>query len=102
MKEQILAEIGKLNTQKEELRNNIELSFVDVEEWARQKHIIEGKLEALEWCLNLGAIDQFEKTVLTDFLDFLLKEQYCDADVYCEPPTVIDQYLIFNKQKTKS
>ena len=42
--------------------------------------------------------DQFKKDILTDFLDFLLKEGYCDTDVYCEPPTAIDQYLIFNKK----
>ena len=39
-------------------------------------------------------LDEFQKDLLTDFLDFLLKESYCDTDVYCEPPTAIDQYLI--------
>lgn len=33
------------------------------------------------------------KIHLTQFLDFLLKEGYCDTDVYAEPPTAIDQYL---------
>ncbi len=42
-------------------------------------------------------LENYKKDVLTDFLDFLLKNGYCDTDVYCEPPTVIDQYLI--KQK---
>ncbi len=41
---------------------------------------------------------EFKKDELTDFLDFLLKEGYCDSDVYSEPPTAIDQYLIFNKK----
>ncbi len=41
--------------------------------------------------------DEYKKDILTDFLDFLLKEGYCDTDVYCEPPTAIDQYLIFKK-----
>ncbi len=35
---------------------------------------------------------------LTDFLDFLLKNGYCDSDVYCEEPTAIERYLI-KKQK---
>ena len=43
--------------------------------------------------------NECEKDVLTDFLDFLLKEGYCDSDVYSEPPTAIDQYLIFNKNE---
>ena len=37
------------------------------------------------------------KIELTNFLDFLLKNGYCDTDVYAEPPTAIDQYL---KKKT--
>lgn len=43
-------------------------------------------------------IDNSKKELLTDFLDFLLKKGYCDTDVYCEPPTAIDQYLILNKE----
>ena len=43
-------------------------------------------------------INEFTKDVLTDFLDFLLKNGYCDTDVYAEPPTAIDQYLIFEKK----
>jgi len=38
-------------------------------------------------------MDQYSLQELTNFLDFLLKEGYCDSDVYGEPPTVIDQYL---------
>ncbi len=33
------------------------------------------------------------KIHLTQFIDFLLKNGYCDTDVYAEPPTAIDQYL---------
>ena len=33
------------------------------------------------------------KDELTLFLDFLLKENYCDSDVYAESPTAIDRYL---------
>ena len=42
--------------------------------------------------------EEYKKDILTDFLDFLLKEGYCDSDVYSEPPTAIDQYLIFNRK----
>jgi len=41
--------------------------------------------------------EEYKKDILTDFLDFLLKEGYCDSDVYSEPPTAIDRYLIFKK-----
>ncbi len=30
---------------------------------------------------------------LKDYTDFLLKEGYCDTDVYDEQPTAIDQFL---------
>ena len=33
------------------------------------------------------------KDELTSFLNFLLKEGYCDADVYAEPPSAIDRYM---------
>lgn len=42
-------------------------------------------------------IDQEIKLKLTEFLDFLLEEGYCDADVYAEPPTAIDQFLNKNQ-----
>ena len=32
-------------------------------------------------------------TELEAFLQFLLKEGYCDVDVYAEPPTAIDRYM---------
>ena len=73
------------------------------------------KYDVFKFCYNfsketeeeaLTSVTPFEhdlkeliKTELTDFLDFLLKEGYCDTDVYAEPPTAIDQYLIFNKKK---
>ena len=34
-----------------------------------------------------------EKEVVTEFQDFLLKNGYCDTDVYAEPPTAIDQFF---------
>ena len=30
---------------------------------------------------------------LEEFLDFLLKEGYCDTDVYAEPPSALDRYV---------
>lgn len=39
------------------------------------------------------SISEEAKTELTLFLEFLLKEGYCDSDAYTESPTVIDQYL---------
>ena len=38
-------------------------------------------------------LNQVIKTEITAFLDFLLKNGYCDVDVYAEPPTGIDQYF---------
>jgi len=61
-----------------------------------QKYDIEKGSPYIEESINL--INEFEKDVLTDFLDFLLKNDYCDTDVYNEPPTAIDQYLIFDKK----
>jgi len=57
---------------------------------------------------QLALINHFDtearKDELQPFLDFLLKEGYCDADVYAEPPkkdlTVIDAYII-QKSKTE-
>lgn len=38
--------------------------------------------------------------ILKDYTDFLLKEGYCDSDVYDDTPTAIDQFLlILNKKK---
>ena len=39
---------------------------------------------------------EWEKEDLTKFLYWLLKHGYCDDDVYFEPPTAIDRYLILN------
>ena len=40
-----------------------------------------------------SAFKQVVKEELTSFIDFLLREGYCDTDVYAEPPTAIDRYL---------
>ena len=37
--------------------------------------------------------DQYMKDVLTRYTEFLLGHSYCDADVYCEPPSAIDRFL---------
>jgi len=42
------------------------------------------------------------KIHLKQFLDFLLKEGYCDTDVYSEPPTAIDQYLAKERMNYKT
>jgi len=34
-----------------------------------------------------------DKDELTKFLDFLLKNGYCDSDVYSEPSSAIDRYM---------
>ena len=38
-------------------------------------------------------LNEKEKQLLEDFLDFLLKEGYCDSDVYTEPPSAIDRFM---------
>ena len=40
------------------------------------------------------AVTEWSKNLLTEYTDFLLKEGYCDSDVYCEPPSAIDRFLI--------
>jgi hypothetical protein len=46
-----------------------------------------------EQSINLSKVlEEYAKIEITRFLDFLLKEGYCDSDVYSEPPTAIDQY----------
>jgi len=37
--------------------------------------------------------EEKNKDELTSFLNFLLKEGYCDSDVYCEGNSAIDRYL---------
>lgn len=43
-----------------------------------------------------------EKIILEEFLEFLVKEGYCDTDVYTEPPskdvTVIDLFMIIKRR----
>jgi hypothetical protein len=35
----------------------------------------------------------YAKEVLGRYTAFLVKEGYCDSDVYCEPPTTIDRFI---------
>ena len=37
-------------------------------------------------------MEQYAKEEVTTFQEFLLKNGYCDVDVYAEPPTAIDQF----------
>ena len=50
----------------------------------------------------IGAITkakkEWEKEDLTKFLYWLVKHGYCDDDVYFEPPTAIDRYLILKEK----
>jgi len=50
--------------------------------WRQRKRVDVFKL-AEEWM----------KDLLTEYTDFLLKEGYCDSDVYSEPPSAIDRFL---------
>ena len=43
--------------------------------------------------------ESHDKDLLTQYTDFLLKNGYCDCDVYCEPPTAVDQFCKLNKIK---
>ena len=38
-------------------------------------------------------MDGYAKQLLTEYTDFLLKNQYCDSDVYSEPPSAIDRFF---------
>jgi len=44
-------------------------------------------------------MEQFAKDEVNRFLDFLLKEGYCDTDVYAESPTAIDQFYTKHKEQ---
>jgi len=57
--------------------------LVDEHSWGKTRKIDVFKLVG-EWGVDL----------LTEYTDFLLKYGYCDTDVYCEPPTAIDRFLI--------
>lgn len=66
----------------------------------RIKQILE---EQYELCYNThndklpikynGYIIQAVMCILEDYTQFMLDEGYCDADVYSEESTAIDQYL---------
>jgi len=47
------------------------------------------------------AMTEWGKDLLTEYTDFLLKNGYCDSDVYSEPPSAIDQYLNKTQQTWK-
>ena len=44
-------------------------------------------------------LDHHTIDALEAFLYFLLKEGYTDTDVYAEPPTALDQFLLINRPK---
>ena len=39
-------------------------------------------------------MNEYMKYILTEYTDFLVKTGYCDTDVYYEPPTAIDKFLV--------
>ncbi|KKM93745.1 hypothetical protein LCGC14_1205390 [marine sediment metagenome] len=53
----------------------------------------------LKWCgseaepIFIDNLNDLIASELTSFLDFLLKNGYCDTDVYSEPPSAIDRYM---------
>lgn len=54
MKKQIEDEIKRLKTERKLIINNIiELSLIDIDGLDQKIDIMCGKIEALEWCLNL-------------------------------------------------
>jgi len=46
----------------------------------------------------LLAMEEYAKEMLEAYTQFLVKEGYCDTDVYSEPPTAIDQFLKIKPQ----
>ena len=54
-------------------------------------HLREGKYLTVSDIKFL--MSEYAKLILTEYTDFLLKEQYCDSDVYSEPPSAIDRFM---------
>ena len=57
--------------------------MVDEHAWGCKREVDLFKLVA-EW----------GKDLLTEYTDFLVKHGYCDTDVYYEPPSTIDRFLV--------
>ncbi len=54
MKKQIEDEIKRLKTERGQLIfNDIELSLIEDDDFFRKIYMVDGKIEALKWCLNL-------------------------------------------------
>lgn len=47
----------------------------------------------------MEAMTEYGKVLITEFLDFLLENNYCDDDVWREPPTAIDRFYHPNLNK---
>ena len=45
------------------------------------------------WQEVTSLMDSYSKYMLYEYTEFLLKNGYCDTDVYCEPPSAIDRFF---------
>jgi hypothetical protein len=75
-----------MTTPKELIKKYTE-SIMTEDGWGRGTESLIRPQEAIKM------LEEYKKDLLTDFLEFLLKEGYVDSDVYSEPPTAIDKYL---------
>lgn len=58
----------------------------------KAKYPAEFKIETLEPALTSDIMGIVE-FIVDDYTDWLLKNAYCDADVYAEEPKATDEYL---------
>ena len=52
-----------------------------------------GKIVELDTTKLDANLNEVIKEELENYTQFLLRNGYCDSDVYCEPPTAIDRYF---------
>ena len=68
--------------------NKIEREFV---KWDNAGHSNASQREILDWWK--AKIEEYGKDLLTDYTEFLLKDGYCDSDVYSEGNSAIDRFM---------
>ena len=65
------------------------IKFMDEDVWNYyDDNVYDGRIEPI-----YDAMSQFAMQQLEDYTQFLLKEGYCDSDVYSEPPSAIDRFM---------